>query len=111
MEKEIKQLKMSIIEQRQELNISPDKYATDMMVNCRPYWMSQELLIELIESIRGFNLKTSIIIANFLIDCWAGVGLHLTGYQNIDDLLRRSYRKILNGAKEAGVKNLMFPKV
>ena len=111
MEKSIKQLKMSIIEQRQELNISPDKFATTMLVKCRPSWMPQELLMELIESLRGFNLKTSIIIADCLIDCWAGIGLHLTGYQYVDDLLWRSYSRILNCAKEAGVKNLMFPKV
>ena len=101
----------NIFEQRQELNITSSKYATDMMVNCRPYWMSQELLMELIESLRGFNQRTAIILADALIDCWAGIGLHLTGYQYVDDLLWRSYSRILNCAKEAGVKNLMFPKV
>ena len=109
MEKKIKQLKMSIIEQRQELNIVPDKFATDMMVKCRPYWMPQELLMELIESLRGFNQRTAIILADALIDCWAGIGLHLTGYQYVDDLLWRSYSRILNCAKKAGITDLTFP--
>ncbi len=109
MEKKIKQLKMSIIEQRQEQNLVPDKFATTMLVKCRPYWMPQELLMELIESLRGFNLKTSIIIADCLIDCWAGLGLHWTGSKNIDYLLGRLYAKILISAINAGVTDLTFP--
>lgn len=96
--------KMQIFDQRGEMSkFAPDQFATSLLTMCAPDWISTNLFFEITESLRGFDSEMALVIADDIIDCWSGLGLHVTGIQHIDDLLGRLYARLLTCAFEQGV--------
>lgn len=82
----------------------PDEFSVSMLDMAKPEWISPELFSEATDSLRGFTPEMALIIADDVIDCWSGLGLHYTGFQHIDDLLGHLYSKILACAFRKGIK-------
>ena len=101
---ESSELKMTIFDQRGEMSkFAPDQFATSLLTMCAPDWISTNLFFEITDSLRGFDSEMALVIADDIIDCWSGLGLHVTGIQHIDDLLGRLYARLLTCAFEQGV--------
>ena len=101
--------KMQIFDQRGEMSkFAPDQFATSLLTMCAPDWISTNLFFEITDSLRGFDSEMALVIADDIIDCWSGLGLHVTGIQHIDDLLGRLYARILMCAFKQGI-HLKYP--
>ncbi len=82
----------------------PDEFSVSMLATTKPEWISSELFFEAADSLRGFTPEMALIIANDVIDCWCGLGLHYTGCEHIDAILSRLYGKIISCAFRKGIK-------
>ncbi len=104
-----KDTKMTIFDQRGEMSkFAPDSFATSVLTMCVPDWIPSNLYFEITDSLRGFDSDMALVIADDIIDCWSGLGLHVTGIQHIDDLLGRLYARILMCAFKQGI-HLKYP--
>ena len=81
----------------------PDSFATSLLTMCVPDWIPSTLYLEITDSLRGFDSEMALVIADDIIDCWSGLGLHITGIQHIDDILGHLYTKILMCAFKQGI--------
>jgi hypothetical protein len=96
--------KMTIIDQREEMSMfAPDPFATSVLKMCVPDWIPSTLYFEMTDSLRGFTPDMALIIVDNLIDCMSGLGLHVTGFSHVDDLLGHIYAKILTCAFKQGI--------
>lgn len=96
--------KMKVFDQRGEMNkFVPDSFATSVLTMCVPDWIPSTLYFEMTDSLRGFDPDMALIIVDNLIDCMSGLGLHVTGFAHIDDLLGHLYAKILTCAFNQGL--------
>jgi hypothetical protein len=84
--------------------IGIDDFAGSLLADSFPIWMPKSLQRELKESLRGFTPDAALWIAESLIDCYCGQALTTTGIKHIDDMLWTLYAKILNCAREKGIK-------
>ena len=84
--------------------IGIDNFARSLMEDTFPIWMPKCLQIKLKESLRGFDCDAALWIAESLLDCYSGQALATTGIKHIDDMLWTLYAKILNCAREKGIK-------
>ena len=75
---------------------------------CVPDWIPSTLYFEMTDSLRGFDSEMALIIVDDLIDCMSGLGLHVTGFAHVDDLLGHLYAKILTCAFKQGI-HLEYP--
>lgn len=97
--------KMTIFDQRGEMSkFAPDEFATSLLTKCTPDWIPSTLYFDITDSLRGFESEMALVIADDIIDCWSGLGLHVTGIQHIDDLLGRLYARILTCAFKQGIR-------
>ena len=95
---------MQIFNQRREMSkFAPDQFATSLLTMCVPDWIPSNLFLEITDSLRGFDSEMALVIADDIIDCWSGLGLHVTGVQHIDDLLGRLYARVLMCAFKQGI--------
>ena len=95
---------MRISDQSHEMHFEPDTFSTSLLAMCKPDWVPPGLFFEVTDSLRGFTEDMALIIADDIIDAWSGLGLHVTGYRHIDDLLGHLYTKILACAFKKGIK-------
>lgn len=100
----IREHKMRISDQSNEMHFEPDTFSTSLLTMCKPDWVPPGLFFEVTDSLRGFTEDMALIIADDIIDAWSGLGLHVTGYRHIDDLLGHLYTKILACAFKKGIK-------
>jgi hypothetical protein len=98
-----KEQKMKVFNQCLTGMFPADEFATDMLAACWPEWLPANIFSEMTESLRGFNRDMALLIADDLIDCWSGLGLHVTGIEHVDDLLGHFYSRILMCAFYKGV--------
>lgn len=106
---ESSELKITIFDQRGEMSqFAPDSFATSTLKMCTPDWIPSTLYFEMTDSLRGFTEDMALIIVDNLIDCMSGLGIHVTGFGHIDDLLGRFYAKILTCAFKQGI-HLKYP--
>ncbi len=98
-----KEQKVTVFNQSLTGMFPADEYATDMLASCWPEWLPASVFSEMTESLRGFNRDMALLIASDLIDCWSGLGLHVTGIRHVDDLLGRFYTRILMCAFHKGI--------
>ena len=101
--------KMNIFNQSGEMNFVPDSFAAALLADCKPDWIPVELFFEMTDSLIGFTPEMALVIADDLIDCWSGLGMHVTGIDHIDEQLGRLYMRILSCAYRNGIK-LAFSK-
>ena len=100
----IREHKMRISDQSHEMHFEPDTFSASLLAMCKPDWVPPGLYFEVTDSLRGFSEDMALIIADDIIDAWSGLGLHVTGYRHIDDLLGHLYTKILACAFKKGIK-------
>ena len=104
-----KDTKIKIFDQGVEMSkFTPDSFATSVLTMCVPDWIPSTLYFEMTDSLRGFTPNMALIIVDNLIDCMSGLGLHVTGFVHVDDLLGHFYAKILMCAFKQGI-HLKYP--
>ena len=81
----------------------PDYFSVSSLAMTKPDWVPEMLYFEVTDSLRGFTPEMALIIADNIIDCWSGLGLHITGFEHIDDLLGHLYSKIIACALRKGI--------
>ena len=84
--------------------IDIDGFALNVLESSLAEWMPAKLQEELKESLRGFSEWAALWIAESLTDCCRGDALATTGIPHIDNMLWTLYAKILNCARQKGVK-------
>ena len=103
------EMKMRIFDQRGEMSeFAPDPVATSVLTMCIPEWVPSTLYFEMTDSLRGFTTDMAVIIVDNLRDCMSGLGLHVTGFAHVDELLGRLYARILTCAFKQGI-HLNYP--
>lgn len=95
--------KMSIFDQRREMNFEADEFSVSLLAMTKPDWVPSTLYFEVTDSLRGFTPEMALIIADDIIDVWNGLGLHYTGLEHIDAILGRLYGKIISCAFKKGI--------
>jgi hypothetical protein len=106
---ESSELKMKIFDQLGEMSkFAPDPFATSTLTMCVPDWIPSTLYFQMTDSLRGFTPDMASLIVDNLIDCMCGLGLHVTGFAHVDDLLGRLYARILTCAFKQGI-HLKYP--
>ena len=85
--------KMKIFNQCGEMDFIPDSFASALLADCKPDWIPLDLYFQITDSLIGFDSEMALVIADDIIDCWSGLGLHVTGIQHIDDLPRKAYEQ------------------
>jgi hypothetical protein len=99
-----KETKMTIFDQRGEtIKFEPDSFCLSLWDITMPEWISDEVREELVDALIGFDDEMSLIIADNVIDCWSGLGLHVTGIRHVDELLGKLYMRILDCAHRKGI--------
>jgi len=96
-------LKMQIFFSELAPSYKPDPFCLDLWDMTMPEWIDPSLYRELVDALRGFDSEMALEIADDLIDCWSGLGLHVTGIGHVDELLGKLYMKVLNCAHRKGV--------
>ena len=81
----------------------PDRFCLRLWDMTMPDWISKDLRADLVDALRGFDEDMALEIADNLIDCWSGLGLHVTGIGHVDELLGRLYMRILSCANNKGI--------
>lgn len=85
-------------------SIDIDGFALDILEMAMPEWVPAKLQEEMKESLRGFSEWAALWIAESLTDACRGDALATTGIPHIDNMLWTLYAKILNCARQKGVK-------
>lgn len=85
-------------------SIDIDGFALNILEMTMPEWVPTKLQEEMKESLRGFSEWAALWIAESLTDACRGDALATTGIPHIDNMLWTLYAKILNCARQKGVK-------
>lgn len=89
-----------------ELNrgYEPDGFCLSLWEMTMPNWIPENLRADMVDALRGYDEDMALEIADNLVDCWSGLGLHVTGIDHVDELLGRLYMRILSVAYRNGIK-------
>ena len=82
----------------------PDSFCLSLWNMTMPDWIPENLRADMVDALRGYDEDMALEIADNLIDCWSGLGLHVTGIGHVDELLGRLYMRILDCAHSKGIK-------
>ena len=87
----------------------PDGFCLSLWNMTMPDWIPENLRADMVDALRDYDEDMALEIADNLIDCWSGLGLHVTGIDHVDELLGRLYMRILSVAHRSGI-NLVYDK-
>lgn len=96
--------KMKIFYRDLNRGYEPDGFCLYLWDVTMPDWIPENLRADMVDALRGFDEDMALEIADNLIDCWTGLGLHVTGIDHVDELLGRLYMRILSYAHRNGIK-------
>ena len=82
----------------------PDGFCLSLWKMTMPDWIPENLRSDMVDALRGYDENMALEIADNLVDCWSGHGLHVTGIGHVDELLGRLYMRILSCAHRSGIK-------
>ena len=99
-----KDRKMQIFYSDLNRGYEPDGFCLSLWNLTMPDWIPENLRADMVDALRGFDEDMALEIADNLIDCWSGLGLHVTGIDHVDELLGRLYMRILSVAHRSGIK-------
>lgn len=99
-----KDRKMKIFYRELNRVYEPDKFCLSLWDLTMPDWISEDLRADMVDALRGYDENMALEIADNLVDCWSGHGLHVTGIDHVDELLGRLYMRILSCAHRSGIK-------
>lgn len=95
--------KMKIFYRDLNRGYEPDGFCLSLWDMTMPDWIPENLRADMVDALRGFDEDMALEIADDLIDCWSGLGLHVTGIKHVDELLGRLYMQILFRAHCEGI--------
>ena len=95
--------KMKIFSSELNYSVEPDEFALKLLKDTMPDWINPALRFDMEYSLIGFDADMALEIVDNLIDCWSGLGLHVTGIKHVDELLGRLYMQILSRAHCKGI--------
>jgi len=98
-----KDQKMQIFYDELNQSVKPDGFALGLLNDTMPNWIKPSLKLDMVEALRGYNEEVALEIVDDLMDCWTGLGLHVTGLKYVDELLGRFYTRIIKCAEKKGV--------
>ena len=98
-----KDRKMQIFYSELNHSVEPDGFALSLLNYTMPDWIKPSLKLDMVEALRGYNEEVALEIVDDLMDCWTGLGLHVTGLKYVDELLGRFYTRIIKCAEKKGV--------
>lgn len=98
-----KNQKMQIFYHDLKHGVESDGFALGLLNDTMPDWLYKGLRKDMVNSLKGFTKDVALEIVDNLIDCWTGVGLHLTGIGHVDELLWDFYWRILSCAHSKGI--------
>lgn len=99
-----KDQKMKIFYHDLKHSVESDRFALGLLNDTMPDWLYKGLRKDMVYSLKGFTEDVALEIVDNLIDCWTGLGLHLTGIRHVDAMLWDFYWRILDCAHTKGVK-------
>lgn len=82
----------------------PDGFCLSLWNMTMPDWIPENLRADMVDALRGYDEDMALEIADNLIDCWTGLGLHVTGIRHVDAMLWDFYWRILDCAHTKGIK-------
>ncbi len=99
-----KDQKMKVFYHDLKHSVKSDGFSLRLLNDTMPDWLYKGLRKDMANSLRGFTDEVALEIADNLIDCWSGLGLHLTGIGHVDAMLWDFYWRILDCAHTKGIK-------
>ena len=99
-----KDQKMKIFYSELNHRVESDGFALGLLNDSMPDWLYKGLRKDMVNSLKGFTDGVALEIVDDLIDCWTGLGLHLTGIRHVDAMLWDFYWRILDCAHTKGIK-------
>ena len=99
-----KDQKMKIFYHDLKHSVESDRFALSLLNDTMPDWLYKGLRKDMVYSLKGFTEDVALEIVDNLIDCWTGLGLHLTGIRHVDAMLWDFYWRILDCAHTKGIK-------
>ena len=96
--------KMQIFYSELDRGFEPDPFSLRLLNDTIPGWIPRHLRADMVDALRGYNADMALEIVDNLLDCWSGLGLHVTGIKNVDELLGKLYMRILDCARRNGIK-------
>ena len=99
-----KDQKMKIFYHDLKHSVESDRFALGLLNDSMPDWLYKGLRKDMVYSLKGFTEDVALEIVDNMIDCWTGLGLHLTGIRHVDTMLWDFYWRILDCAHTKGVK-------
>jgi len=99
-----KDQKMKIFYHDLKHSVESDRFALGLLNDTMPDWLYKGLRKDMVYSLKGFTEDVALEIVDNLIDCWTGLGLHLTGIGHVDAMLWDFYWRILDCAHTKGIK-------
>ena len=99
-----KDQKMKIFYHDLKHSVESDRFALGLLNDSMPDWLYKGLRKDMVYSLKGFTEDVALEIVDNLIDCWTGLGLHLTGISHVDTMLWNFYLRILDCAHKKGIK-------
>lgn len=98
-----KDQKMKIFYSDLNLCVGSDGFALGLLNDTMPEWLYKGLQKDMVNSLKGFTEDVALEIVDDLIECWSGLGLHLTGIRHVDAMLWDFYWRILDCAHTKGI--------
>lgn len=99
-----KDQKMQIFYSELNHRVESDGFALGLLNDSMPDWLYKGLRKDMVHSLKGITDGVALEIVDDLIDCWTGLGLHLTGIRHVDAMLWDFYWRILDCAHTKGIK-------
>ena len=99
-----KNQKMQIFYHDLKHSVESDDFSLGLLNDAMPDWLYKGLRKDMVYSLKGFTEDVALEIVDNLIDCWTGLGLHLTGIRHVDAMLWDFYWRILDCAHTKGIK-------
>jgi len=99
-----KDQKMKIFYHDLKHSVESDGFSLGLLNDAMPDWLYKGLRKDMVNSLKGFTDEVALEIVDNLIDCWTGLGLHLTGIGHVDTMLWDFYWRILDCAHTKGIK-------
>ena len=99
-----KDQKMQIFYHNLKDSVESDGFTLGLLNDAMPDWLYKGLRKDMVNSLKGFTDEMALEIVDNLIDCWSGLGLHLTGISHVDTMLWNFYLRILDCAHKKDIK-------
>lgn len=81
----------------------PDEFAVGLLKRTFPWWLSDRLCRQAMDTLRGYNKAMALEIADNLVDYYTRGVRHYIGIRYVDCMLHSMYNKFQYCAKQKGI--------